>query len=359
MSGTTFHPLRIAEIRRETADAISIAFEVPETLRPSFAFTPGQYLTLRAKLGDEEVRRSYSICSGADDGELRVGIKHVPDGLFSAHANTALREGETVDVMAPAGRFGVPIDGEAARVHVGIAAGSGITPILSILKTVLAREPNSHFILLYGSRSTAGIMFRETLEDLKDRYLGRLSVIHVLSREEQDIAVLNGRLDAAKLRALLPASVEPAKIDHLFICGPSTMIDELTVEARALGVATDRIHSERFTDAGAPVRAPRPAKIVVNAPAFATATIIHDGKTNIVPIAEGEPVLDAALRAGLDLPWSCRGGMCSTCRARLTEGHVEMTQNFSLEPWELEGGYVLTCQSHPTTPTLVVDYDQV
>ena len=338
---------------------MSIAFDIPEPLRAAFAFTPGQYLTLRASLDGEEVRRSYSICSSPDEAKLRIAIKHVPQGLFSAHANTVLREGDTIDVMAPAGRFGVPIAPEQARVHVGFAAGSGITPILSILKTVLAQEPHSRFILFYGSRSTASILFRETLEDLKDRYLNRLSVFHVLSREAQDVPALNGRLDSEKVRLLLPTAVDPARIDHVFLCGPSTMIDDVSGVVQALGVPADRIHTERFTPAGEIVRPSRPPVVAPDAPAFATATIIFDGKTNAVPVADGEPVLDAALRAGLDLPWSCRGGMCSTCRARVTSGSVEMTQNFSLEPWELDQGYVLTCQSHPTSRTLVVDYDQV
>ncbi|HEX3350620.1 MAG TPA: 1,2-phenylacetyl-CoA epoxidase subunit PaaE [Acetobacteraceae bacterium] len=356
---TRFHALRIAEVTRETPDAVSLAFEIPPDLRDAFTFAPGQYLTLRATIGGEEVRRSYSICSGLDDGELRVAIKHVPDGAFSAHANTALRPGDTIDVMPPDGRFGVPIAAGAARVLVGIAAGSGITPILSILKTVLARETHSRFILFYGSRMTGGIMFRETLEDLKDRFLDRFSVVHVLSREEQDVAILNGRLDPQKIRTLLPAAVDPARIDNVFLCGPSTMIDELTPVIAALGVAPERIRSERFTPSGAALRAPAPRPVPATAPAFATATIIFDGKTTSVPVAEDEAVLDAALRAGLDLPWSCRGGMCSTCRARIVGGEVRMAENYALEPWELELGYALTCQARPLTASLTVDYDHV
>jgi ring-1,2-phenylacetyl-CoA epoxidase subunit PaaE len=269
-----------------------------------------------------------------------------------------MQAGDTVEVMPPEGRFGTSVVPNEARVHVGFAAGSGITPIMAILKTVLSREPNSRFLLFYGSRSTSEIIFREVLEDLKDRYLDRLSIFHVLSREQQDIFVHGGRLDAEKVRALLPALVAPAAIDRAFVCGPASMLDVIPAVLHELGVPADRVHVERFTT-GEPARPPRPAPIRADAPAFATATIIHDGKSNEIPIADGEAVLEAGLRAGLNLPWSCRGGMCSTCRARLREGSVAMTQNYALEPWETEAGYILTCQSHPTTRHLTVDYDQV
>jgi ring-1,2-phenylacetyl-CoA epoxidase subunit PaaE len=357
MAASGFHKLSIAEIRRETEDAVSLAFDVPEALRPAFAFSPGQYLTLRATLDGAEVRRYYSICSGLDDGELRVAIKHVPGGVFSGHANKVLREGDTIEAMPPAGRFGAPLMPDAARTHVGIAAGSGITPVLSILRSVLSREPASRFVLLYGSRATAAILFREALEDLKDRFLGRLSVVHVLSREAQDVPVLAGRLDAAKLGALLPSLVAPGAIDHAYVCGPSTMIDAAVAMLAGYGVPPGHIHTERFTPSGDAPRAPVMA--AARTAPHATATIIHDGIATEIAMAQGEAVLDAALRAGLDLPWSCRGGMCSTCRARVSEGRVEMTQNFSLEPWETEAGYVLTCQAHARTPHLVVDYDHV
>ncbi len=354
----TFAPLRIAEIRRETEDAVSLLFEIPEALRQDFAFRPGQYLTLRTTLGGEDLRRAYSICAGLDDGELRVAVKHVPDGAFSAHANTALREGDTLEVMPPQGRFGHDPDPAAARLYLGIAAGSGITPILSILKSILAREPASRFVLLYGSRSTARILFRGELEDLKDRALARLTVVHALSREAQDIAALSGRLDAARLRALLPGLLDPRAIDQAFVCGPAAMLDEMPPALAALGVPPDRIQIERFTPAS-PATTRRAAPIAATARPAATATIIHDGASHTIPVADGETVLDAALRAGLGLPWSCHGGMCSTCRARVTEGAVRMAANYSLEPWETAAGYALTCQAHPTTPHLVVDYDQV
>ena len=347
-----FHKLTIADIRRETEACVSIAFAVPEALRARFAFTPGQYLTLRTRIAGEDIRRSYSICSAPADGELRVAIKHVPGGHFSEHANTALCIGDTLDVMAPEGRFGAPI---AAGTYVAFAAGSGITPILSIAKTVLSA--GAQFILFYGSRTVPGIIFREVLEDLKDRHLGRLTVIHVLSREEQDVPILTGRLDAEKVRALLPTLADPASIDHAFLCGPGAMIDTLSVTLAEMGVPPGAIHTERFTPAEGG-RPPRAAPLP-DAEPFARATIIHDGKTNEIPVAEGEPILEAAIRAGLDLPWSCRGGMCSTCRAKLTEGSATMDENYALEPWETEAGYVLTCQAHPTTKHVTVDYDHV
>jgi len=350
---TRFHALPIADLRRETEDAVSIAFTVPPALAEDFTFTPGQYLTLRATIDGAEQRRSYSICAGLDDGELRVAIKNVPAGAFSTMANTTLRQGDIVDVMPPQGRFGLTPGN--ARVYLGIAAGSGITPIMSILKSVLAREKESRFVLLYGSRATAAILFREQLEDLKDRYMGRLVVQHVLSREQQDVAALNGRIDGDRLRLLLPGLIATAAIDHAFICGPDTMIDAATGALTGLGIAPERIHSERFTST-------TPPRANASAPAIAsdrTAMIIHEGRSTEVPMADGETVLDAAMRAGLDPPWSCRGGMCSTCRARVTEGQAEMALNFSLETWETEQGYVLTCQARPLSAHITVDYDHV
>ena len=330
-----FHRLRIADISRETGEAISIAFDVPADLRALFAFTPGQYLTLRVVLDGAAVRRCYSICSGLDDDGLRVAVKLLPEGRFSAWANATLRPGDTLEVMPPEGRFGIMPDAAAARLYLGIAAGSGITPVLSILRSVLMRETSSRFVLLYGNRSTGSIMFRTALEDLKDRFLDRLSVLHVLSREQNDVPVLCGRLDAAKLRALLPAICPPERIGHVFLCGPAGLIADAGATLQALGVAAARIHAERFTAAAGSSRVEAlPAPSV---PAFATATLTYDGTTTTVPVAEGEAILDAGERAGLVLPWSCRGGMCSTCRARLIEGEVKMAQNFALEPWEIAG----------------------
>jgi len=357
MSLTRFEPLRIADVRQETADTVSVALAVPEDQRARFTFQPGQYLTLRTHLGGEELRRSYSICSGLDDGELRVAIKRVNEGRFSAWAHGALQAGAMLDVMPPQGRFGVAPAPDAARTMLGVAAGSGITPILSILKSVLTREPRSRFVLLYGSRATSRIIFREQIEELKDRFMGRLSVVHVLSREQQDVPVLNGRLDGDKVRRLLRGLAAVPDIDHAFLCGPDSLIDEVQAALLGAGLAQGRIHSERFSS-GTP--APRSAepRTAADAP-HAVATVIADGVRTAVDVGVGETVLEAALRAGLDLPYSCQGGMCSTCRARVTDGSVQMDVNYALEPWETAAGYVLTCQARPTADQVTVDYDHV
>ncbi|HLJ05144.1 MAG TPA: 1,2-phenylacetyl-CoA epoxidase subunit PaaE [Acetobacteraceae bacterium] len=351
-----FHTLTIAECRRETADAVSLAFAVPDGLRDDYAFSPGQYLTLRASIDGEDVRRSYSICSGLDDNELRVAIKHVEGGAFSTWANEQLRTGNTLDVMTPDGRFGVPIEPASPRTLVAFAAGSGITPILSIASTVLKREAG-RFFLFYGNRTTAGIMFREQLEDLKDRYLSRLAVFHVLSREQQDLPVLNGHLDAEKIGLVMRSLVPMASVDQAFVCGPQPMIEGLEKALADLGMARDHIHVERFTP-GVGGRPP-PKTVAADAKPKAIATIISEGARFDIPVAEGEAIIDAAIRAGRSLPYSCKGGMCCTCRAKLVEGRVEMAVNYSLEPWETDAGYVLTCQSHPVTEHVVIDYDQV
>ena len=353
-----FHRLAVKNLRRETSDAVSLTFAIPDELKDDYRFSPGQYLTLRTVMDGEEVRRSYSICSGPDDGEMRIAVKKVDGGAFSNWAADELKSGDEIDVMTPTGRFGIVPAPEAARIHVGFAAGSGITPILSIVKGVLAREPNSQFFLFYGNRSADSMLFREALEQLKDRFIERFSVFHVISGEEQDIPILHGRLGGEKVRVLLGSLVAAPTIDHLFICGPTGMSDEIEATCREIGIADDRIHIERFVSGLG--GKPRPKAVVpVSAPPKAFAALIIDGKRREVPVAEGEAILDAALRAGVDLPFACKGGMCSTCRARLVEGEAKMDVNYSLEPWELEKGFVLTCQAKPVTGQVVVDYDQV
>jgi len=358
MLAPRFHRLAVKDLRRETPDAISLTFAVPDELKDDYRFSPGQYLTLRTTMDGEEVRRSYSICSGPDDGEMRIAVKKVDGGAFSSWAADELKSGDEIDVMTPTGRFGITPVPEAARIHVGFAAGSGITPILSIIKGVLAREPNSRFFLFYGNRSTGSMLFREALEQLKDRFIERLSVFHVISGEEQDIPILHGRLDGEKVRVLLRSLVPAATIDHVFICGPTGMSEEIETTCREIGIREDRIHIERFVSGLG--GKPRPKTVVpASAPPKAFASLIIDGKRREVPVADGEAILDAALRAGVDLPFACKGGMCSTCRARLVEGEARMDVNYSLEPWELAKGFVLTCQAKPVTGRVVVDYDQV
>ena len=346
-----FQRLRVAALRRTTCDAVAVTFDAPPAFR---AFAPGQYLTLRATIDGQDVRRCYSICSALDDATLRVGIKQLPGGRFSTWANTILREGDSVQVMRPDGRFGVALDPGASRVFAAFVAGSGITPILSIMKTVLEREPASRCFLFFGNRATRDIMFRDEIEDLKDRFLSRLSVFHVLSRERQELDILNGHLDPEKVPALTRLMPPP---DHVFVCGPQAMIEGLEPALAAAGIARERIHVERFTPSSDV--APPPIVVPEGAPPAAVATLIIDGARIAVPMAAGETIVEAAERAGRDPPFSCRAGMCCTCRARLLEGRVEMATNYSLEPWETAAGYVLTCQARPLTERVTVDYDQV
>lgn len=355
-----FHTLKVADVRRETPEAVSIAFAVPPELAEAYRFHPGQHLTLRKSNGAGEIRRSYSICTGLDDGELRIAVKKVEGGVFSCWANDALKAGDAIDVMTPQGRFGMAPDPQAARNYLAIAAGSGITPVMSLIRTVLAREGKSRFALIYGNRTAQSIIFKDALEDLKDRFLDRLAVHHVLSRERQELAQLSGRIDAEKIEGVLRGIGAPADIDAVFLCGPGGMIEEAKAALLSVGVPADRIHVEYFSVDGSPV-APsvaRAASTETETP-VATAHITLHGLQHDVPMRDGETVIDAGLRAGLDMPYSCRGGMCCTCRAKLTEGEVRMDQNYSLEPWELEAGYVLTCQSHPVTAKVTLDYDQV
>ncbi|MGL4967633.1 MAG: 1,2-phenylacetyl-CoA epoxidase subunit PaaE [Inquilinus sp.] len=359
MSATPrFHRLTIRDLRRETADAVSIAFDVPDGLADDYRFAPGQYLTLRATIDGEDMHRSYSICSGPDDGELRIAVKRVEGGVFSDWVNRSLQPGDAIEVMTPTGRFGAPCIPERPRIHVGFAAGSGITPVLSILRGALAREPDSRFFLFYGNRSTGEILFREALEELKDRFLGRLSVFHVLSQEEQDLPILTGRLDGDKVRRLLRLVVPAEAVDEIYLCGPEAMSREIAATLAELGVGPEKVHVELFVSALGGRPRPKPAPPAPETPSR-TAVLTVDGKRREVPVADGESILDAALRAGMDLPYACKGGMCSTCRAKLVEGEAAMDLNYSLEPWELAAGFILTCQSHPKTDRVVVDYDQV
>lgn len=357
-----FHRLTVKDVRRETPESISIAFEVPEALRAAYRFTPGQYLTLRAEIDGEAVQRTYSICSGLDDGEIRVAIKKVDGGRFSSFANDNLVPQATLEVMPPEGRFTAALDAAAAHDYVAFAAGSGITPVLSIVKSVLEHEPGSRFTVFYGNRATATIMFREALEDLKDRFLERLTLVHVLSREGQDVELLHGRLDGARIAALARARLfDPATVDTVFLCGPGDMAEQARQTLSSLGVAPEQIRAELFTPADGGTRLPAPsARAREVAARGGEIEAIHDGLRHSFRMdADDGNVIDAAHRQGIELPSSCKGGMCCTCRAKLLEGQVEMAMNYSLEPWELDAGFVLTCQSRPLTDRVVVDYDEI
>jgi ring-1,2-phenylacetyl-CoA epoxidase subunit PaaE len=350
-----FQSLEVADVRRETADSVSLAFALPKGGEGTFAFVPGQYLTLRAMIDGEECRRSYSICSGAGDGEIRIAVKKVAGGKFSTFANQMLKPGIKLDVMPPEGRF--VADLASSRHLVFFAAGSGITPVLSIIRTALASNPDVRISLFYGNRTTASIMFREALEDLKDRHIGRLSVFHILSRESQDIDILNGRIDGAKVALLARAMVPPTDVDAYFLCGPYSMVEEGRAALVAAGAGADKIKVELFSTDGVP-RAPKAAPAAGGTVAGAAKVdCVLDGITYHVEVGRDERIVDAAHGQGVELPYSCKGGMCCTCRCKVSEGKVEMDANYSLEPWELEAGFVLACQARPVTDKVKLDFD--
>jgi ring-1,2-phenylacetyl-CoA epoxidase subunit PaaE len=355
MSSRGFTSLMVKATQQETADGLIVAFEKT----PNLAFTPGQYLTLRAEINGAVEQRCYSICSAPNDPVIEVAIKRVPSGRFSEWAHENLKLGTSVDAMAPEGRFGCVPGTTPARRYLAVAAGSGITPIISLARTLLAAEPSASFTIVYGNRDMASIMFRGALDDLKDRYMARFSAIHVLSRELQDVALFNGHIDGPRLDALAEAGlIAPGDADLVFICGPTAMMDTAETALTALGANPASIQTERFLPTpGAAVRTPETANAL---PDGASVTAIYDGVARTFQMAPGEnSAILAAERAGIDLPSSCRGGMCCTCRARVVEGAAEMAVNYSLEDWELEAGFILTCQSWPTTPTLTLDFDDV
>lgn len=354
MSGLHFHPLRVSEVRPDADDALVVTFDVPDAGRDTFRFTPGQYLTLRQPGTD--LRRSYSICAAPGE-PLRVGVRKVPGGAFSGWLHATLRAGDTLEAMEPQGRFGAALDRRPRHV-LAVAGGSGITPILSIVKAVLEGDARSRVTLLYGNRHAASTMFKEELEDLKNRHLTRLAVHPVFSREAMDSPLSCGRLDADKLASFLRLAGGVAAVDEAFVCGPHAMNDEVETALEALGLARERIHLERF---GIP---PSAADAALHAPQAGDATgariaIVRDGLTREVSFtAEDDSILAAAGRAGLDVPYSCRSGVCATCRAKVLEGRVRMDRNFALEKADLDAGFVLTCQAHPLTDRVVVSFDE-
>ncbi len=352
-----FHALRVASVERETRDAVAITFAVPEALRDQYRFAPGQHLTLRADIDGHDVRRSYSICSVAPDGPLRIAVKKCADGVFSTWANERLKAGDAIDVMPPLGHFNVPLDPAAARHYLGFAAGSGITPLLSIVATTLATEPRSTFTLVYGNRASGTVMFREELAALKDRWLDRFDLVHVLSREAQDVPLLHGRIDRAKADALLAQWVRLDGVDAAFVCGPEGMMDAVTAALAARGFPESRVRIERFA-----ASIPKHAHVAQRAPepghAQCEVTVVVDGATRSFTLEKAKDnILDAALRNGVELPYSCKGGVCSTCRCRLTAGEVDMDVNFALEDYEVARGFVLACQSYPVTDKVSVTFD--
>ena len=362
-----FHDLTISRVSPEAAGAVAITLQIPADLNEAFTFQPGQFLTLRTTINGAEVRRSYSICSTRQRlnkrQELEVGIRPMQGGVFSNWAASALQPGDTLQVMPPDGRF---VSTRPRALHrVGFAAGSGITPILSIMTSTLEEQPEAKFTLVYGNRRMDSVMFSEALQDLKDRYPARLTLIHVLSRQAQEVDLLQGRIDGDKVREIINALLPVASMDEVFICGPEAMIEATEKALLDAGVKPERLHTERFTSPTLEALSPEARKAAVETlqspPGTSSSvalTVMLDGKPHELRMSPQEKVLDVALAAGLDLPWSCRGGVCCTCRAKVMEGSVEMEKNFTLEPWETEKGFVLSCQARPTSDKLVVSYDE-
>jgi ring-1,2-phenylacetyl-CoA epoxidase subunit PaaE len=350
-----FHELPVATVDRVTDDSVAVTFAVPDDLRETFAFRAGQHLTVRR--GD--VRRSYSICSTPADldrhGWLRVGIKQIAGGAFSTFATGELRPGDRVEVLPPLGHFTSAFDPGRRRHYAGIAAGSGITPVLSLIATALQVESGSRFSLLYGNRTATSVMFAEELADLKDRYPARLHIVHVLSREQQEAELLSGRLDEGRLGKIFDSLLPPDDVDEWFLCGPYGMVLDAQAALSGRGVPRAAVHTELFHVEDLPVT--REPEAIEMTEVDAEVTILLDGRASTFGMSRHERVLDAALRSRPELPYACKGGVCSTCRARLLEGEVEMARNFALEPEEIAAGYVLTCQSSPRSDTLRIDYD--
>lgn len=354
-----FHALRVKEIRKETSDCVSVVFDVPGDLLPQFKFHQGQSLTMRATINGEEVRRTYSICSSPLDHEWRVAIKKVEGGIFSGFANEQLKTGDLLDVMPPVGKFYTELDPANKKNYTAFAAGSGITPVLSLIKTTLATEPQSRFTLIYGNRSRSSIIFFEELEALKNKYMERFHLIHVLSREKTDTALNSGRISVDKLQEL-DRLVHYNTTDEFFICGPEEMIFCVKGFLEAKGIDSKKLHFELFTT---------PGQVKSAASSRQSAADTGGPKSNITVKLDGRSfdfdlsltsdvtILDAALQQGADLPYACKGGVCCTCKARLLEGEVEMEVHWGLEEEEIKQGYILTCQSHPKTDKVVVDFD--
>jgi ring-1,2-phenylacetyl-CoA epoxidase subunit PaaE len=352
-----FHPLKVAEIVPETDEANSIRFDIPPELREAFAFKAGQHLTLRATIDGEEVRRNYSLCTAPADGDFMVTVKRIGGGLFSNWIGDSLKAGDTVEVMVPHGSFTTDFDPARRRHLVGIAGGSGITPVMSLIRTLLREEPQSRFTLLYGNRDSSSVIFLEALAALKDKHLGRFEIYHFLDQEEQDIELFNGMLNRERLDEAIAALVpEAAEVDGWFICGPGPMMDAAEGALLDQNMPRDRIHIERFTAERPAGAVAREIEQLQTQAAGLSVAVTLDGRTRRVPFAAGN-ILDSAREAGLPAPFACKAGVCATCRAKVTSGRVEMAVHYGLTDEEVASGYVLTCQSVPVGDGVAVDYD--
>ncbi|WP_374764200.1 1,2-phenylacetyl-CoA epoxidase subunit PaaE [Yunchengibacter salinarum] len=353
-----FHPIEIKDVTRETPDAVSIGFNIPDALKDSFKYEPGQHLTLKATVNGEELRRTYSIYRSVDDDEPRVAVRRVQDGRFSNFANDVLKAGDVIDVMPPSGHFNVPLGAHGPRLFAAFAAGSGITPVLSIIKTTLEREPDAHVMLFYGNRSSTSTLFRREIADLKNRFMSRFSYFFFMTGEKLEMDFFNGRIDGDKVAQMDHKLMDLSAIDHAFVCGPGAMIDSVCEALTQAGLDRKQVHYERFNTTDQQARPPKRVKTDGVASDTARLAIIIDGEEKLVESASRDvTVLDTATEAGLDVPFSCKGGVCCTCRAKVMSGDVEMVRNQGLEEEEVEAGYVLTCQSFPTSDSVTVSFD--
>lgn len=351
-----FHALKIADIRQETEDTVSIAFEVPADLTTDYTYKAGQYLTLRATIDGQDTRRSYSICTAPNEGQLRVAIKRIEEGLFSSWATTQLKKGDELEVMTPMGHFLLNPDPLSQKSYALFAAGSGITPILALTKTILTEEPESDVTLVYGNKGFASIIFREELEGLKNQYMDRFRLVHILSRESLGNPLQKGRIDLEKVGKLSKALFGNHSLEGVYVCGPEPMIHAVKEGMMQYGVDESNIHFELFV-ASSPKK--ERAAVIEGPAVAANVSVILDGdRIDLALSSDGLSILDAAFQAGADLPYACKGGVCCTCKARILEGTAVMDVNYALEKDELEAGYILTCQAHPTSERLVVSFDE-
>lgn len=358
MATPQFHSLEVSEVQAITRDAVALTFAVPDTLKQTFNYVQGQYLTLRTVLDGQELRRSYSICAAAQEQCLRVAIKRVAGGLFSNWAAENLLLGAVIEVMPPQGHFNIPLAPESTRHILAFASGSGITPVLSILKTTLLAEPLTSVTLVYGNRASSGVMFKEELEDLKDTYLGRFNLVWIMSRESQEIPLFNGRIDYEKCIQLLTHWIDPTRIDAAFICGPEDMMWATSEALQDKGVEKSRIKIELF---GSPLQdgIPRAPRTPTHGNEMCEVEVVLDGtRRSFVMQKNKDNLVDAGLKAGLEMPYACKGGVCSTCRTKVIHGEVDMDINFALEDYEVARGFVLCCQSYPVTDKLIIDFDE-
>jgi ring-1,2-phenylacetyl-CoA epoxidase subunit PaaE len=353
-----FNKLKVKDIRKETIDCVSISFEIPKELENIYSFTQGQYITIKKELNGELIRRNYSICSSPLDHELRIAVKKIPNGLFSNYANEIMQIGDELEIMPPIGKFYTALSANNENSYLAFAAGSGITPILSIIKTTLQTESNSSFTLVYGNKNRYSILFKEALDDLKNKYLDRLRIIYILSREKTDSEINFGRIDEAKCKKIFESTIHPKNIQAFFLCGPEEMIFSIKSFLERIGIDRHKIHFELFNIKGNQQTSTDSIAEPLDSRSFSNITIKQDGRSfNFLLSYNGNNILNAAMATGADLPFACKKGVCCTCKAKLLEGEVEMDRVYGLEPDEIDQGYILTCQSHPRSEKLVVDFD--